>query len=518
MKRWRRRGWSPVTLVITVLLLLIAACAPQPAKQVYYYKGQLHVHSNTPTFLGIVNTDTPSCQTPEVVEDWYRALGYTFISITDHNTTTDDPGVGCDQAADPRCIVHINGQEDGWGCAHHLLAIGDRGSGEINPGECCDYLERGLDPTDGRMGTGDKAREVHNCLHDRIEDTKDRADVVFLGIHKLSGASPSPHERTWTTTEVRQFARYVTGMEILNGADTYLEMWDLALTGGAKIWGFGTDDCEDLIDGAEWHVGSENVEKYLDGYSPEDCRYQDGIDLGSCNRSWIVVTSSLGPAKNFFTSVERLNELRQDIVQNMLAGRFYAVVRSPDERPDGFDRKDIGPRLNINFDGDTVSVNTEEGVTPVPRWISFVGACGQELARVEGSTKAAYTLTGNELYVRVEVEQNRFGELYRAYSQPIFPSFDSGVTGTIEMCPGESSAAFLTIDFGCASRTFDIGGQSGRPTEFRVPLPKGSYSYSISSPRYGSESGTVNVGGGFTDLGTFTLQPQGGDCQSIMRD
>src|SRR5260221_2537476 len=98
------------------LLLLDAACSTPKHPAQPYQKGQLHVHSNH---------SGDSATPPEEVARWYRAHGYDFIVMTDHNVVTAldggdllvIPGVeltqnleSCEPPPEPgkSCLLHVN--------------------------------------------------------------------------------------------------------------------------------------------------------------------------------------------------------------------------------------------------------------------------------------------------------------------------------------------------------------------------------------------------------------------------
>lgn len=459
--------WS--LFLVAILSLSLSACQPQtssPEKQTYFYKGQLHVHTNV--------ADAPAEQTASVVETWYRFLGYTFVALTDHFATTSDPHVGCDEANPSKCILHIDGQEAGNYCGHHLIAVNDLGTGEIFSDQFCPSDATEKNPVDD----GTKIES----LISRINSAKKRATIVFFGMHTLASTSPCPHEYTWTSEEIEQVSGYATGIEIFNGGNSFLDRWDKALTAGNKVWGFGTDDCEHLV---------------------------NNIDVENCNRSWIVVPTIKGPAQNYFKSEGMQDELRQDIISKIQAGNFYTVIRNPDKTPLTTGESDFGPKLNVKFDSKTLSVNTEEaGSTFSTKKIAFLGQCGKTLSTAPNTNQATYTPGNNALYVRTMVEQDRSGTLYRAYSQPVYPVLSSGIELTAAGCNTFLTATMI-VDFGCASQSFD-GELLGRTrAHFKIYLPTGTYNFRIKVVGYEDETGGFGVTNGFTNLGEIQLKQTG---------
>lgn len=183
-------------------------------------------------------------------------------------------------------------------------------------------------------------------------------------------------DEKWSHDELDELRGYV-GVEIYNagcgGKGYAFDKWDYLLTKRRQIWGFATDDCHNINDEGEF------------------------------NRGWIVVNSNKYPID------------KADILQNIKAGNFYAVARSPGNLPATRGSSDKGPVLNIMVTDNVITVGTDN-----PSTIRFIGRKGITLKTVYASSNANYECHGLEEYVRIEVEQVRSGEICIAYSQPIF--------------------------------------------------------------------------------------------------
>jgi hypothetical protein len=126
--------------------------------------------------------------------------------------------------------------------------------------------------------------------------------------------------------------------------------------------------------------------------------------------------------------------LKEDLLENIKAGNFYTVVRSPDftsgREPPGNGFPDIGPALKIRTYPGIVNMQTGQMSmaihveTDLPSTISFIpGYLCQKTGTVQSDvgTSETYFSVGHEDYIRVEVLQKRAdGELYLAISQPLF--------------------------------------------------------------------------------------------------
>jgi hypothetical protein len=323
----------------------------------YYYKGQVHVHSNA--------TLAPECQfSPARVEGFYRDKGYHFICLTDHNGVTPDPDVDH--------ILHITSAEDGWAGKHHLLVLGI------------------IDPS---HGLPDAATGDPSSIQYRIDYINRHGALAVPNIHDYAAGGV-----TWEEAELLDSHGY-TGLEIYNAnggdacSDGYV-WWDDILCSGKRVWGFATDDFEN----------------------------QANLDSGTFNRGWLVVNSRLGPPEDLLDQQEE--ELRKDILANIKAGNFYAVVRGPTDPPH-LGMAELGPRLVIQIvNGNTLRLETDQLCT----YIAFLGWQKEVLRESYDVSVAEYEITGAEYYVRVVVDQIRYEQLHRACSQPIFLPY----TGTLQ--------------------------------------------------------------------------------------
>src|SRR6187200_1712335 len=91
--------------VITVLTMVTAAVPLQPQSARVgttgrWYKGNTHTHT--------LNSDGDS--TPDEVTTWYRAHGYQFLVLTDHNVLTNVDGLNAVHGASDQFLV-IKGEE-----------------------------------------------------------------------------------------------------------------------------------------------------------------------------------------------------------------------------------------------------------------------------------------------------------------------------------------------------------------------------------------------------------------------
>lgn len=419
--------------------------SPYLAETIYRHKAQTHVHSHA---------GADAAQSRFEVERTYRTKGYDVIFLTDHNQVTEDPRVGCDEKQ--RCILHIPGAESGWACRHHMIVLG------ANEPEMLEWPEDIVGVSDAF--TNETWSNRCSAIQERINDLGRNGALVILahpmGEYYLGGTYYDLNEL---------FAEGYVGIEIWTPGSDSRGWWNQLSGAGRRIWGLASDDCEDL-------------------------------NGRSFNRGWIMVRSGkVFSPEDMNTSKEE--ELRQDILQNIRAGNFWAVVRGPEADP-GLDTDDDGPLVAIVVDGATLRVVTDQ---PNSR-IRFIGHC--TLLKEDVGQGASYTADGTERYLRVEIEQQRNGTTYVAYSQPVFindtdPN-DQGVEGRVNM-----SLNFVHLNFlnQCGNVNHPLLVKED-PGDYRQVLPAGQY-FVRAEDKYHEAIGKVLVPiSGFVHLDlTMQLKP-----------
>ncbi len=196
---------------------------------------------------------------------------------------------------------------------------------------------------------------------DRIDDiVVDQDGVAFL-------SHPNSKMYDWSITDLTERKKY-HGIEIFNGVGNFLKNFK-------PIWGdyLSTDKWDQLLSARK--PGAGRWGSAGDDYTPGD---------GGFDRAGVIVL-----AKN-------LNQ--EEILQNIKDGNFYAVQGSG------------APRIKVKTSGLNINVTSnKEGD------IKFIGKNGTLLKEEKDVQASTYTVRGDEIYVRVEVEAG--GK--KAWSQPI---------------------------------------------------------------------------------------------------
>ena len=246
-----------IRTILAIAILLPGALGAQQfeqrAQSGRWYKGNTHTHT--------INTDGDS--PPDTVARWYKARGYNFLVISDHDTITEPRSLS--QWADSAFIL-VQGEEVTSryeGAPVHFTAVG---------------LQRIVKPITGPslvatlQGNGDL---IHNAGGVAIinhpnyrwalnRDAIARTNGIML--FELFNGHPHTHSQGG------------------GGSPSTEVMWDSLLTAGKRIYGVASDD-------AHWWT-------------------QWGEEAVNPGRGWIYVQA------------ERLDPA--DIVRSLSEGRFYS--------------------------------------------------------------------------------------------------------------------------------------------------------------------------------------------------
>ncbi|MBN1378001.1 MAG: hypothetical protein JXA04_02065 [Gammaproteobacteria bacterium] len=353
-----------LAFIFTVLIVLTGAtCTPIQIEEVlenpyqnYPYWYKVQTHAHS--------TRSDGSNGPGKVFYHYVQKDYRAMALTDHDIPCgiifDDPLVDSEIIG----IVYIPSEEDGdWG-SEHMLAIN-------------------LDP--GLASNGPCGPEHEWPAQRRIDYVINQGGIAVL-------AHPYDSDHGWSENKILNDLDRFTGIEIFNpgqrgpgGGNNMrtINLWDRLLQQGRKVWGFSGDDCHD-VDGDHFNLGwilvnsNKNAREYWEGENPKDPQ-----------------------------------EFRNDLVANIKLGNFLAMTRN--YPPDGHGSTDTGPQVKIQTLGGIVSVSTEE----ISSKIRIIGNSGNILASARNKNGLSYTLTGEEKYLRVEVEQLKNGVEILAYSQPL---------------------------------------------------------------------------------------------------
>ena len=303
----------------------------RPCQGCSWFKGNTHTHT----------TESDGDSPPDQVALWYKAHGYDFLVLSDHNTLTD-PG-SLSHLVDPRFLL-IPGEEVTSSFEGRAVHVNGLNLQEAAPPRVEGTLVRTI------QANVDAVREKEGVPHINHPNfgwsigPQDLAQVSGYRLLEIYNGHPSGHNRGG------------------GGVPGMAEVWDMLLTGGARIFGIAVDDAH--------HFQGE--------FSP---------NRANPGRGWVsVLAPVLSPGA---------------LMEGLEAGRFYAStgVELTHVRADG-GRLEVGIRPRGDFKYTT----------------SFIGSGGRVLA-VEFGISPAYRLTGSETYVRARVEDSGGSA---AWVQPFF--------------------------------------------------------------------------------------------------
>ncbi|OGD62114.1 hypothetical protein A2215_01970 [Candidatus Berkelbacteria bacterium RIFOXYA2_FULL_43_10] len=154
--------------------------------------------------------------------------------------------------------------------------------------------------------------------------------------------------------------------------------------------------------GLEGYNYAIDVHKVL-GSSYAFEKYDDIITTGK--KIWVTAGDDSTPGNYGIDGAAVVvfsKDLNQsEILQNLKDGNFYAVQGSK------------APRMGVSVSGNEITVTSDQVGE-----IKFIGKGGAELQKEEGVTSSTYSVNGDEIYIRAEVESTESGK--KSWSQPIF--------------------------------------------------------------------------------------------------
>lgn len=184
------------------------------------YKGQMHCHS----------TNSDGSDTPTALVTFYKNVGYHFVSITDHDIATPDPGVSG--------VLFIPGIEiaPDIGTSYHIPVYNTTNVQNAKTGQ-------GV--IDGTLSLGAYA----NIAHPNYA----AYPIPYSGLARLSGYYGIEIYNANCTNQVNDPAGYAENR------------WDELLTDGRKVFGFAVDDNHQSS--SSWQANAGWVQVFADDLS-----------------------------------------------------------------------------------------------------------------------------------------------------------------------------------------------------------------------------------------------------------
>lgn len=296
-----------------------------------WYKGNTHTHT----------TESDGDSSPEYVARWYKDHGYDFLVLSDHNVFTDPATLS--HLVDSTFLL-IPGEE--------VTSGFDGASVHVNGLNIPHVVEarRAASLVATIQANVDAVREVEGVPHINHPNFQ-----WSFGVEELRQIESDKLLEIWN-------GHPTVHNEGGGGIPSLVEVWDILLTGGKRIYGIAVDDAH--------HFQGEF-----------------SADRANPGRGWVSIKADALDAVTLMTALE--------------AGHFYAST--------GVALEDVvvtPKRLEVHIEQDRDFRYTT----------TFYGAEGRVLGETDDNP-AVFELRGDVGYVRAEVVSSR-GDV--AWTQPVF--------------------------------------------------------------------------------------------------
>ena len=433
----RLRGPAVLTL-LTLVACVSAPPPPEPEATARWWKGNLHTHS-----LWSDGDDYP-----EMILDWYKAHGYHFAALSDHNTLNQgERWIDLESAGGDAVLAKYSErfgedwveERDKEGTREaRLKTLPEYRSLFEEPGQF--LLIQSEEITDGFEGrpVHVNATNVQDLIEPRggtsVSDVMQRNVDAVLEQRETTGQLMFPHINHpnfgWVVKVEDLIAlRGEKFFEVYNGHPAVRNEGDAAHPSTERMWDILL--AERLSDG----------EDVMYGIATDDSHSYHEFGLGHVNpgRGWVMVRA---------TSLDA-----EALIRAMEAGDFYAstgvtleaidasseVLSVTIQSEPGVEYRTwfIGTRREYDRTRTEVEIDDGDGASVLYRYSDGIG---QVLAEVEGITPS-YAFSGDEIYVRARVVSTRLkenpyreGEFETAWVQPVVLA-PSSPPETLPLCP-----------------------------------------------------------------------------------
>ncbi len=410
--------------LLPIVTLTACVSAPTPSEQTTrWWKGNLHTHS-----LWSDGDDYP-----EMILDWYKANGYHFAALSDHNVLNQgERWIDLEAAGGPDVLSKykerfgdewVDEREEGDARQVRLKTLPEyRGLFEV-PGEFLLIQSEEITDRFEKKPVHVNATNLRDLIEPRggtsVSDVMQRNVDAVLEQRESTGQLMFPHINHpnfgWAVKVEDLIAlRGEKFFEVYNGHPAVRNEGDDARPSTERMW--------DILL-AERLAGGEDV---MYGLAVDDSHEYHEFGSGRVNpgRGWVMVRAAGLDA--------------EAIVQAMEAGDFYASsgvtleeIRVSESgvsltiRPDpGVEYRSqfIGTRKGYDREKTEIQIEDGDGTTVLNRYSDEIG---EVLAEVPGS-EPGYEFVGDEMYVRARVVSTRLkanpyreGEFETAWIQPV---------------------------------------------------------------------------------------------------
>lgn len=408
-------------------LRIANAQRPEPSGP-RWWKGNLHTHS--------LWSDGDNY--PDMIADWYKARGYQFLAMSDHNVMAEN-GKWVDVAKTKGGMPALEKYRARFGAGAETRE--EAGVPQVRLKSLAEYRPLFEEPGKFLMIPSEEITDkfekkpIHLCATNLKELVKPQGgDSVTQVMQRDVDAVLEQRKRTGQAMFAHinhpNFGWAITAEELMAvRGDRFFEVYN----GHPTVYNEGGENrpgTERMWDIMLTHHITEGRKELVMGVAVDDSHnyHREDPKVSNPGRGWVMVRSA------------ELNPER--IVKAMEKGDFYASsgVTLKDFRKEKKSLKiEIQPDAGVTYR--TRFIGTRKGYDPASQPVTvtdkdgaqatvsrrYSADIGQVLAEVEG-TSPAYTFRGDELYVRAVVtssrpQPNRIrpDDMERAWLQPVRP-------------------------------------------------------------------------------------------------
>ena len=414
-------------LRLLALCGLAASSVLSAAEEARWYKGNLHTH----TFW------SDGDDFPEMVADWYKSHGYDFLALSDHNIIADhDKWLKVSKAKSGAVALEKYlkrfGKEwvvvrgEGVGAEVRLRTLPEIKPKLEEPGRF--LLIPSEEITDKNVHVN--ATNIQELiLPDKSLDTTSSPQIIKALQHAFDAVYAQrirtgvpmfahlnhPNFKWAITAEELMRIDHEQFFEVYNGHPTVYNQGDVLHAGTERVWDI-------VLAERLGHLGKP----VMYGLATDDSHHYHSTSpkASLSGRGWVMVKSKELSAAAIVAAMEKGDFYASSgvMLADLSVGDGSIALEVKAEAGVEYVVEFIGTRKG--YDRTSVAVKAADGTEPrvTRRYSAEVGAV---LATVKGP-KAAYTLKGDELYVRARVTSTKpmqsspvGGEVEMAWTQPI---------------------------------------------------------------------------------------------------
>jgi hypothetical protein len=401
--------------------------APPPVEASSYWKGNLHTHS-----LWSDGDDFP-----EMITDWYKAHGYHFHALTEHNVMADGEK-WADAETTPTRKTAVKKYVERFGNRWVEFRVMDSKK-QVRLKPLAEFRSHFEEPGKFLMIPAEEIthsfakRPIHMNginLRDTIKplDGKDAIETITVNLRQVSEQRKKTGRAMVAFLNHPNFGWGVRGEELLLVPELqYFEVFN----GHPGVRNYGDNvhaSCERVWDITNaLRLGKHGL-PIVYGLATDDAHAYHEYAIGKTNpgRGWVMVKSP--------------HLTGESVVKGLEAGNFYAstgVVLNEVARDGNVLRLSIRTEPGVTYKTEFVATMKDARLDATPKLekdgkeLPVTADYSEDIGKVvaeSGEANPSYTLTGKELFVRAKVTSSKphpnpyaKGDVEVAWTQPVTP-------------------------------------------------------------------------------------------------